>query len=103
MEHSSAENAQTEDLKNLHRIVTAVKQDGKVGFAYMKSFEREQKVRTESRVADIIELLSDLGPIPEKLRNKIQTEKNMDVLAVWLKAAAKSNSLEEFESKLSVR
>ena len=85
MEHSSAENAQTEDLKNLHRIVTAVKQDGKVGFAYMKSFEREQKVRTESRVADIIELLSDLGPIPEELRDKIQAEKNMDVLAVWLK------------------
>ena len=111
MEHSSAENAQTEDLKNLHRMVTAVKQDGKVGFAYMKSFEREQKVRDEGIVIgeirgktnDIIELLSDLGPISEELRNKIQAEKNMDVLAVWLKAAARSNSLEEFESKLLER
>lgn len=107
MEHSFAENAQTEDLKNLHRMVTAVKQDGKVGFAYMKSFEREQRVRDEGimigKTNDIIELLSDLGPIPEELRDKIQAEKNMDVLAVWLKAAARSNSLEEFESKLSVK
>ena len=40
MEHSSIENAPSENLKKLHRKVTAVKRDGEVGLAYMKSFVR---------------------------------------------------------------
>ena len=30
-------------------MVTEIKRDGEVGFAYMKSFEREQRVREEGR------------------------------------------------------
>ena len=47
MEHSSIENASTENLKKLHRMVTAVKRDGEVGFAYMKSFERDERIRRQ--------------------------------------------------------
>ena len=47
MEHSSIENASTESLKKLHRMVTAVKRDGEVGLAYMKSFEREERIRKQ--------------------------------------------------------
>ena len=47
MEHSTAENATTRELQELHRMVTEVKQDGEVGLAYMKSFEREQRIREE--------------------------------------------------------
>ena len=47
MEHSSVENASTENLKKLHRMVTAVKRDGEVGLAYMKSFEREERIRRQ--------------------------------------------------------
>ena len=47
MEHSSIENASTENLKKLHRMVTAVKRDGEVGLAYMKSFEREERIRRQ--------------------------------------------------------
>ena len=47
MEHSSVENASTENLKKLHRMVTAVKRDGEVGLAYMKSFEREERIRKQ--------------------------------------------------------
>ena len=49
MEDSTEENARSEGLKALHRMVTEVKRDGEVGFAYMKSFEREQRVREEGR------------------------------------------------------
>ena len=80
MENSTEENAKSEDLKVLHKMVTEVKQDGEVGFAYMKSFEREKRVRDEGimigKTNDIIELLSDLGPFPKELRDKIQAEKN---------------------------
>ena len=47
MEHSSIENASTESLKKLHLMVTAVKRDGEVGLAYMKSFEREERIRKQ--------------------------------------------------------
>lgn len=47
MEDPSDENAQTEGLKSLHKMVTEVKQDREVGLAYMKSFEREQKIRKQ--------------------------------------------------------
>ena len=49
IEDSSEENAVTENLKELHRMVTAVKRDREVGLAYMKSFEREQRIREQSR------------------------------------------------------
>ena len=60
MEHSSIENASTESLKKLHQMVTAVKRDGEVGLAYMKSFEREERIRKqgeeEGKALEIIRL-----------------------------------------------
>ena len=47
MENSVAENACTKELMELHKMVVAVKQDGEVGLAYMKSFEIEEKIRRE--------------------------------------------------------
>lgn len=39
MEHSSYENAVTEELLEIHHMVTEVKHDKEVGLAYMKSYE----------------------------------------------------------------
>ena len=47
MERSVSENAVTQELKELHRMVTAIRQDGEAGLAYMKSFEIEQRIRKE--------------------------------------------------------
>lgn len=44
MEHSSAENADTQDLRELHEMVTEVKCDRKVGLTYMKAYEFEQRL-----------------------------------------------------------
>lgn len=44
MEHSSAENADTLDLRELHEMVTEVKRDRKVGLTYMKAYEFEQRL-----------------------------------------------------------
>ena len=54
MECSSKENAKTENLQRLHEMVTAVKRDGEVGLAYMKSFEIEERIREEG-IAEGIE------------------------------------------------
>lgn len=44
MEHSSAENADTQDLREFHEMVTEVKCDRKVGLTYMKAYELEQRL-----------------------------------------------------------
>ena len=55
--------------------------------------EREQKARAEG----VLELLEDYGEIPERIREKVFGQKNPAVLKRWLKAAAKTASIEEFE------
>lgn len=52
----------------------------------------------QAKTMDILELLEDIGEISQPLKNKICSQTDMDILKKWLKAAAKSNSLEEFES-----
>ena len=71
MEHSSIENASTENLKKLHRMVTAVKRDGEVGLAYMKSFEREERIRKQGEAEGKAEEIIRLGRRFEKSKDEI--------------------------------
>lgn len=106
MEHTSKENARTENLQRLHEMVIAVKRDGKVGLTYMKSFEIEQRIRreglaegiTQGKINSILELLGDLGDIPSSLKEQITAQKNEATLRAWLKLAAKAESIEDFLS-----
>lgn len=49
---------------------------------------------------DILQLLADLGAIPKTLKERIQAETDMQVLGKWLKAAAKAESIAEFEKQM---
>ena len=104
MEHTSKENARTENLQRLHEMVIAVKRDGKVGLTYMKSFEIEQRIRregiTQGKINSILDLLSDLGDIPSFLKEQITAQRDEATLRAWLKLAAKAESIEEFLSLL---
>lgn len=48
----------------------------------------------------ILDLLADLGSIPEDIRSRINTEKNLEVLRMWNKTAAKAKSFEEFRESI---
>ena len=82
MEHSSIENAPSENLKKLHRMVTAVKRDGEVGLAYMKSFEREERIRKqglkeglqEGKEVEIIKLGRKFGKSDAEILALLQEE-----------------------------
>ena len=52
--------------------------------------------RLEGKAESVIELLEELGPVPEELRGKILEEKDPEVLKSWLKLAARSASVEDF-------
>lgn len=105
MEDSTAENAKSEMLERLHKMVMGVKSDKEVGLAYMKWYEIEKRIRTEGKAEGktegIMELLEDIGMISEELEKRIQEQRNLDTLNKWLKLAARSESIEEFEKLIS--
>lgn len=103
MEHSTKENAKTEDLQRLHEMVTAIKEDGEVGLAYMKNFEIEARIRregkAEGKAEDILDLLCELGEVPLSVQDQITLQKDEHVLRRWLKLAAKAESVQDFAQK----
>ena len=52
------------------------------------------------KAEDILELLEDIGTIPEGVREKITGEIDLEILKKWHKLAAKSESIDEFVSKM---
>lgn len=43
-------------------------------------------------------MLEDIGEVPDSLKNLIMEQNNLEVLRVWHKAAAKAQSIEDFEN-----
>lgn len=67
--------------------------------------ENEQgrrKGKIEGKAEDIIELLEELGGPSDTLRKQIMEQKDVKVLSSWLKIAAKSASIEEFEESVGL-
>ena len=44
----------------------------------------------------VLELLGELGPVPEQLRMQIMSQTDCKILTAWIKLAAKAASMEEF-------
>lgn len=57
---------------------------------------------TIGKAEDILELLSDIGTIPEVLQKRIQEETDLDTLKKWLKIAAKAECMEDFRKKAEI-
>ena len=53
----------------------------------------------KGKIDSLLEILQELGDIPEALQNRIRSEKDLQVLTSWLKAAARADSVEEFQKK----
>lgn len=104
LESTTWNNAVNEPLREVQSMVDKVKYDKEVSISYMKSYERDWMMRnegrTEERVESIKDFLSDLGPIPESVTARIESETNLDTLKRWVKLAARSDSIEEFLQKM---
>lgn len=105
MEHSTQDNAGSAGLARLHEMVTEIKKDREVGLAYMKSCEIERRIReegkAEGKTESLLLLLSDLGEMPEELKDRVLSERDPTVLDSWLKASRQAESLEEFAKSIS--
>ena len=56
--------------------------------------------RAAECIDNILEFLGELGTVPEKLRETILLESNLEVLKRWLKLSAKVKTIEEFQEKI---
>ena len=58
--------------------------------------EGREEGKIEARIEDILELLEELGPVPDGLRERIGQQEDMEVLKKWLKLAARADSMDAF-------
>lgn len=56
--------------------------------------------RAEGERQSVLELLEDMGKIPEDIQDRIRAEENTETLRRWLKAAAKATSFDDFREKM---
>ena len=63
--------------------------------------EGKAEGKTEGKALSILELLEDLGPVPELLREQILSQKDEAQLSRLLKLAARAGSVEEFMGKMA--
>ncbi|MGN0354683.1 MAG: Rpn family recombination-promoting nuclease/putative transposase [Muricoprocola sp.] len=91
-------------IKRLQETIHRIKKSREMEERYMifEEMLRDERAegRAEGRAEFILEVLNELGEISEELCDKILNEKNLDILTKWFKAALKSDSIEEFQSKM---
>lgn len=63
-------------------------------------FDLKEEGRREGKQQSILDILGDLGAIPEDLKMKIENTQDISVLQSWVKLAARSVDLEEFMGKM---
>lgn len=89
-----------DSIERLHEKVTALKRWRGLEAKYM-TFEELLKRRESKGIAEaVLTLLEVYGTVPEDVRERILSERHLEVLKDWTKLAAQVDSVEEFISKM---
>ena len=64
--------------------------------------EGETAGKIRGKAEDILELLEDLGEIPQELQETVLEQQDLEILKAWHKLAAKVETIGEFESKMKL-
>ena len=92
--------------KEIDGYVSSVKSDPAVKEGFMtlgEHFDWErQEGRQERQREDILELLEDIGPVPEAISERLEEIVDPTELSRLLKAAARAGSMEEFETAMGL-
>lgn len=87
-------------VRQLQNSVQKVKSSRRMEENFMILREMLRDERAEGKAEDVIVLLQEIGPISEQLHERIINEKDMSLLLKWLKLAAKSESIQQFEENM---
>lgn len=77
---------------NMCQALKELIEDGKM--------EGREEGRASGKAEGVIELLSEIGYVSDTLKEKIMRQTDMKVLSKWLKLAARTSSIEEFENMM---
>ncbi len=82
-------------MRDEHEYNLKVKRDARARESYVRK-EGIAIGKAEGKAEYILELLENLGTVPESLREVIVNEKDIETLDRWFKLATKAESIEEF-------
>lgn len=107
LEKSVAENVSDDATREIHEYISWVKQQPEVRKGYMKFEEIIESERREAvseaiintYIQNILELLEDIGEVPDELCEKIRGINNILTLKECFKIAVKAKSIDEFTEK----
>ncbi len=69
----------------------------KMSIDEIRKIHYTEKGKLESKKEDIIEILSDIGTVPDNMKKAIYAQDNIEILKQWIKLAAKCKSVDEFK------
>lgn len=103
----SEEDFGDELVRKFQNTIRQIKIDREMGERYMifeemlreEKMEGKQEGKIEAKREDIIELLEELGDVPEDLKNEIEKAEDLDVLKILFKLAAKAESMSSFREE----
>lgn len=58
--------------------------------------------KAEGKAEDVLELLAELGAVSEELRRTVMETRDLEKLKTWLKLAAKTESVEQFQRQAGI-
>ena len=100
----SEKNVTNDDIRTVHQYVSRVRQQPEMRDEFMTLGDlidwHRRDAEEEILVENIINLLEDFGEVPPDLRDRLSNESNIGILKNWVKLAARSNSIEEFQQKI---
>ena len=113
VKEDNAENnseAKDEYVLQLQNSIRSLKENREMESNYMRwaweafQQDREDEAREEGRIEakieSVLDILNELGEIPEELEEKITSETRIDVLKAMVKTASKVTSFLEFEEQI---
>lgn len=89
---SDEENKESRDMEERFMILEEMLQEER---AEGKE-EGKAEGKAEGQVEYILELLEELGPVPEELCDKLMQETDLTVLKGWFRAARKAETIDHF-------
>ena len=91
-------------VEKLQNTIRRIKSNREMEERFMIFEEMLRDERAEGKAEAVLEMLlelmNDLGEIPDELRNRITSEKDLETLKKWLRLAARSESLDEVLEKM---
>ena len=90
----------SENLKMIHACVKQIKLSEEIGVRYMQRWEEEIWTIQKSKMEDIISILEEIGEVSDSLKEKICDQRNTETLRKWVKLAARSSTIAEFEENM---